>query len=144
MRFMVATELLMEHLLGRSASIVYPLPDLAVSAVTLEWIQADVELDQDLQPSERSKWRTNLTNFRKTLVQSGGEVPALSENALERWGKAMLLDLTHDYGLGPQEMPSEERLVVASASELGLIYLTSPRDWNYALENEFGLAVEVI
>src|SRR4051812_19076236 len=103
---MVATDLLIEELLGRGSALArYPLADLGVSAVTLEWILADVETDAHMSSGDRSKWRTNLTNFRKGLVQSGGEVPALSEGALERWGKAMLLDLTHNDGAEEYEMP---------------------------------------
>jgi hypothetical protein len=39
-------------------------------------------------------------------------------------------------------MSSEERLVIATAWELGLIYLTPSRDWNETLRNDFGLAIE--
>ena len=145
MRFMVATELLLEELVGGGASLSsFPLADLAVGAVTLEWILADVEMDTQLHPSERSKWRTNLTNFRKALIQAGGTVTAVSEEALERWGKAMLLDLRHGSGTASYGMPVEERLIIATAAELGLIYLTSRRDWNDTLQEAFGLSIQEI
>lgn len=142
-RYLSATDFLLEHLAGGGAALSrHLLSDLAVSAVTLEWILADVELDETLSSIDRNRWRTNLANFRKALTQAGGSVPSVSEKALESWGKARLLDLRHDYGDGPEEMPSEERLVIATAAELGLIYLTPPRDWNETLRNNFGLAIE--
>jgi hypothetical protein len=142
-RYLAATEFLIDHLSGGgNPPPPVALSELAVSAVSLEWILVDVETSDELSPGERSKWRTNVTNFRKLLVQSGGSVTAVSEQTLEEWRKAMLLDLTHDHGEGPEEMSSEERLVVATASELGLIYLTPRRDWNEALRDEYGLAIQ--
>jgi hypothetical protein len=142
-RYIVATEYLLDHLVNGDTSFPsVPLSELAVSGVTFETILASVELDETISPADRGKWRTNLANFRKLLTQSGGEVPGVSTETLERWGKVLLLDLTHDYGDGPEEMSVEERLVIATAADLGLIYLTPVRDWNDALRDDFGLALE--
>ena len=142
-RYLAATDYLLDHLVtGGAGMSPVQLADLAVSAVSLERILADVELDGELSASERSKWRTNLANFRKLLVQSGGQVPAVSGEALEQWGKVLLLNLQHDYGYGPEEMSAEERLVVATAADLGLIYLTPHRQWNDTLREDYGLAIE--
>lgn len=142
-RYLAATDYLLNHLVTGGAGVSpVQLTDLAVSAVSFERILADVELDSELSAADRNKWRTNLANFRKLLVQSGGQVPALSGDTLERWGKILLLDLQHDYGDGPEEMSAEERLVVATAADLGLIYLTPRRQWNDMLRDEYGVAVE--
>ena len=142
-RYLAATELLSAHLSGidrPTASV--PLAELAISAVSLEWILADAELDEEISAPERNNWRTNVTNFRKLLIQSGGMVTAVSEDCLEQWGKAILLKLEHQFDGEPEAMSSEERLVVATAKELGLIYLTPARDWNETLRSDFGLAIE--
>jgi len=147
LRYLASTDLLVEMLSSGSTNVLgeRPLQQLAVSVLSFEWILADVETNSSLSPDNRRKWRANLTNLRKQLRQAGGSSPALSETALAHWGSLMLLDLRHSEGGGtPQEMPVEERLVVATAKDLGLIYLTLLRDWNAVLRDDYGLALEEV
>jgi hypothetical protein len=120
------------------------LRDFAISAVTFEWIAADLEL-QPLQPAIRQQLRTNLNRLREQLRQQGGEIPALSTQALQHWGRLLVLTLQHrpNPSSGPETMPVEERLIVATAAASGFVYVTPHRDWNSALV-EFGISVEEI
>lgn len=145
-KYLLSTDLLLQYLQEAGASTSLSsrkLKDLAVSALSLEWIVADSERMQ-ITPNDRRKWRTNVTRFREILLRSGGEVLALSEQAIEQWGKVELLTLTHreTQDSEPHSMSTEERLVVATAAAGGYIYLTHMRDWNATIEVELGITVE--
>jgi hypothetical protein len=104
-----------------------------------------VAAEQKRDPGLRAKWRGNVIRFREQLSASGGDIPGLSLQAIERWGRAQLLELRHRAGGNAiHDMPTEERLVVATAVASGYIYLTHRRDWNPALTAELGLSVEEI
>jgi len=140
-KYLLGTEALIRHL-TRAPSPVADLrmADVAVSAISCPWIMADAELDGDLDAHQRTVWRTNVSNFRSQLEAAGGDVLALSEKAIEQWGAVALLELRD----GEDEMPAEERFVVATAAANGLIYLAPARAWNRVLEERLGLAVRVV
>lgn len=122
-----------------------PLADIAVSAVTFEWLIADAESDPELSADARGMWRTNLNHFRKQLEQSGGECPALTHKDLSHWGKLLIADLEHKYEDGEvKRMPNEERLAIATALEFGYIYFTKARDWNAVLQSRFRLSLQTV
>ena len=120
------------------------LREFAISSVTFEWIAADLDL-QSLQPAVRQQLRTNLSRLREQLRQQGGEIPAISTEALQYWGRLLVLNLQHrrDPNSEPESMPTEERLIVATAAASGFVYVTPRRDWNSAL-TEFGISVEEV
>jgi hypothetical protein len=120
-----------------------PLRDIAISAVSFEWIAADLEL-ASLDPATRQQLRTNIVRLRELIRASGGEIPAVSLQALERWGRLQVLDLRHHYDPDkePTRMPVEERLVVATAAASGFVYVTYARQWNAILLADLRLAIE--
>ncbi len=121
-----------------------PLREVAVSAVSFEWISADLELAA-IRPSQRQQLRTNVTRFRELVRASGGQIPAISTRALERWGRLLVLSLEHSRSAGSKElMPVEERLVVATAASEGLVYTTFRRGWNTTLETDLGISLELL
>ena len=140
-KYLLSTDLLIQHLGEGAASTALAsrkMRDLAVCALSFEWIIAEAE--KKLEPQDRVKWRTNVTRFRETLLRNGGEVLAISEQALEQWGRLTILTLVHK---GVQ-MSTEERLVAATAAASGYIYLTQARDWNKAIEAGLEVAIEEI
>jgi len=104
-----------------------------------------IDAERLSDPVTRAKWRGNITRFREQLSSSGGDVPGLSLQAIERWGRAQLLDLQHRRRNDTvYAMPTEERLVVATAAASGYIYLSEFRDWIPTLIAELGLSVETV
>lgn len=145
-RWILSTDLVIEFL-RRGEGLIGPikLPDLAVSALTFNYILAEVEYSA-LQPAERSRFRTSVLRFRDMLRASGGEIPTLNGEALEQWGRVHLLKLQHrNLEIGETfEMPTEERLVVATAVASGYVYITQKRDWNPVLEKALNLQLKII
>jgi hypothetical protein len=146
-RWLLSTDVLIRHIGTGGQDFVLGakrLRDIAVSGVSFEWILADIELRQDLAPAMRLKWRSNVTRFRDQLRSSGGDVPGLSLQALERWGRLQVLELKHQFKHAADSihMPTEERLVVASAAAGGYIYCSDHRQWNRTIERELHLAIE--
>ena len=143
---LLGTRLLFDHLKtgGTNSRLLQrKLRDIAVSAVSLEWILADAEKAQ-LSPHARLKWRTNVVRFRERLTSEGGGVLPLSLRALEHWGRLQLLELKSTRSGVETELATEERLVIATAAANGLIYLCDPETWLEQLQHEIGLASEVV
>jgi hypothetical protein len=119
------------------------LRELAVSGISFEWMLIDAERIGD--PVVRAKWRANIVRFREQISLSGGDIPGISLQAIERWGRVQLLPLSHRMTDGTSyDMPTEERLVVATAVASGYIYLTEPRDWNSILVAELAVSLETV
>jgi hypothetical protein len=145
-RVLLSTEFLVEGLhRGLSGPLDFRLRDVAVSAVSIALILAQLEADHKLTPAGRRRWRSNVLNFRQGLRAAGGQVTDVSERTLERWGEMWNLDLHHVYNHseGPVEMSSEERMVVATAVSNGLIYLTPKRDWNAEIEARLNVSLQI-
>ena len=147
-RYLVSTELLVDFIYGGAPDTLAGMHprDLAVSALSFEFILAEIEGNSALTPVARRQWRSNVVQFRQRLRATGGEIINISERTLEKWGQVWNLNLSHTYSYaeGAVEMSSEERLVVATASAEGLIYLTPQRDWNAEIENKLQLVVQVV
>jgi hypothetical protein len=153
-RALMSTDVLAACLGGqRSRSLArLPLSELAISALSLEWIIADAERAATLEPWERRAWRANAAAFARAIHTAGGEILGISNETISAWGRTTILDLVHVQvtatgGVAAEvflHMPTEERLVVATASASGLVYLTFRRDWNEKLEESLGLSVEMV
>jgi predicted nucleic acid-binding protein len=144
----LSSEVVVEYLRrgGKLAALTtVPLRDIAVSALTFSWILAEAE-NSHLQAIDRSRWRTTIIRFRDVLRAGGGDIPALSAEAIQAWGQIHLLHLHHtDPATGIiSEMPTEDRLVVAIAIASGYIYVTHHRDWNSTLEEQMKLPLQII
>ena len=149
MKFLLGTEALKQLL--KSGDVTLAAADVAVSEISFQWLLADIERSARLKPDDRIQWRSNVVNFRQLLVAQGGRVLGLSRAAIEIWGRLAVMDLAHTppatargKPAKPKPLASEERLVIATAIELGLIYLTPLRDWIGRLSDAHGLAYKAI
>lgn len=144
-RFLLSTEILVitakgadsalrdDGLLGRM-----PLADVAVSALSLEWIAAEAEVAPSYSALLRKKLRQNLQWLRIRIEAEGGSVLYISSEVLRHWGDVFLLDLKDDSG---GEIPTEERLVVATALAEGLTYFCYEHDWCKVLAEKLGVSL---
>jgi hypothetical protein len=148
-RYLLGTDALIDQLQAgeKSPAATIELSDLAVSAISFEWLLADIEKNRGFNAEQRVAWRANVQNFRSQLVEQGGQVLPLSLEALEIWGRLMLLDLHDERTVAGKKrriaLSAEERLVIATAIERGMIYLTPQRAWNRILQDRRGLAFQV-
>ena len=147
-KFMLSTFAFLELLSsGRTNSPVgqEPLSDLCISAVSVEWISAEIEHNPAFHPADRVTWRTNHGLLCRRL-QAYGNVVDLGLSAIGVWGQLRLVDLSHaDPSNGSRtEMPLEERFVVATAIATNQTYVSPPRDWNVVLQNRTGLSVTIV
>ena len=146
-RWLLSTDVVVEFL-GRGNDLLesVPLNEVAVSALSFAYILAEIEIDKDLQPIERSRLRANVTRFRDLLRTSGGDIPIIGPEAIDAWGRVHLLELFHaNAETGEkEEMATEDRLVVGIALALGYVYVAFERDWNAVLERELQLPIKIV
>jgi hypothetical protein len=139
-RYLVGTELLISVIAGQT-ELTVPMDEIAISLLSLEWFQAELD-GENIEAHERQWLRTNTNSFRQQLVNLGGELLGISDEAIEAWGRlhrGPLADMDQD----EEPLQTMELLVIATADAAGLIYLFSQPAWAANLEVA-GVAHELI
>ncbi len=120
--------------------------EIAVSAVSIEWLLQTTERSSQFSPIERERWRENILFFREYLFSYGGAVLDVSKEAWEVWRTLGLISMKwHPVeGTDDIEMPVEERIVLATAVASQLTFLTTSQDWISTSGSSVPVRIEII